>query len=113
MTQDWIHSIDAGMTVCDKNGIIIFMNEKAQKIFAAHGGKDLIGKDLRDCHPGQSKFKLEDLLQNPRTNAYTIEKGPIKKMIYQTPWFDAKGEFAGLVEMSLQIPLEIPHFVRS
>ena len=44
-------------------------------------------------------------------NAYTIEKGPLRKLIYQTPWYE-KGEIAGLVEFSLEIPAEMPHYVR-
>jgi hypothetical protein len=32
-------------------------------------------------------------------------------MIYQSPWF-RDGEFAGLIELSLEIPMEMAHFVR-
>jgi hypothetical protein len=32
-------------------------------------------------------------------------------MIYQSPWFK-DGEFAGLIELSLEIPMEMAHFVR-
>ena len=51
------------------------------------------------------------MLKNPRTNAYTIEKNGIKKLIYQSPWFE-KDEFMGFVELSLEIPFEMPNFVR-
>jgi len=37
-----------------------------------------------------------------------IEKRGRKKIIYQTPWMD--GEiFKGIVELSLEIPFEMPH----
>jgi hypothetical protein len=36
----------------------------------------------------------------------------VKKLIQQTPWHE-KGEPAGLVEFSLVIPFDLPHFVRS
>jgi hypothetical protein len=35
----------------------------------------------------------------------------VKKLIYQTPWY-AGGEYAGFVEISLEIPFEMPHFIR-
>ncbi len=45
------------------------------------------------------------------TNVYTIEKTGRKKLIYQTPWYRA-GEYAGFVELSLEIPWEMAHFIR-
>jgi hypothetical protein len=45
------------------------------------------------------------------TNAYTIQKGTLRKLIYQAPWYD-KEEICGLVEFSLEIPEEMPHYVR-
>jgi hypothetical protein len=44
-------------------------------------------------------------------NAYTIEKNGKKKMIYQTPWY-SNGKYSGLVEISLPLPEELPHFIR-
>ena len=44
-------------------------------------------------------------------NAYTIEKGGVKKLIYQAPWFE-DGEYRGLVEVTLVLPDVLPHFVR-
>lgn len=32
-------------------------------------------------------------------------------MIYQSPWYK-DGKFAGLVELSIEIPTEMAHFVR-
>ncbi len=43
---------------------------------------------------------------------YTREKAGKKKLIYQTPWFDTEGAAAGIVECSMELPEEIPHFVR-
>ena len=52
------------------------------------------------------------LLASQQPNAYTIEKSGVKKLIYQAPWFKG-GEFQGLVELSLPIPFDMPHFVRT
>ena len=43
---------------------------------------------------------------------YTIEKNGIKKMIYQTPWYE-NGEYMGFTELSLVIPMEMKHFKRN
>ncbi|SYZ73125.1 PAS fold domain protein [Candidatus Zixiibacteriota bacterium] len=103
--------INAAVTICDTTGIIIYMNKKAVATFAADGGADLIGKNLFDCHSDESIEKLKDLIAARRTNAYTIEKNGVKKLIYQTPWYD-DDSFGGLIEFSFEIPFVIPHFIR-
>ena len=44
--------------------------------------------------------------------AKTFEKNGIKKLIYQSPWY-RDGQYAGFVELSLEIPFDMPHFIRS
>lgn len=108
---DWATEFPGSVTVCDPTGITLYMNAKAMETFAKEGGGSLVGKNLLDCHPEPARSKLKSLLENPRTNAYTIEKKGMKKLIYQAPWYH-DGLFAGLVEFSLIIPAEMPHFVR-
>jgi transcriptional regulator with PAS, ATPase and Fis domain len=108
----WIKEFSGAITVCDEHGIILDMNDKACETFKNDGGRDLIGKNLLDCHPEPSRSKLADMLRKQTTNAYTIEKKGVKKLIYQTPWFE-NGVYRGFVELSLEIPLNMPHFVRS
>ncbi len=104
---------EAGLaiTVCDTEGNIVDMNDKSAATFLASGGYELIGKSLMDCHPEPARTKLQDMLANPRTNAYTIEKNGMKKLIYQTPWYE-NGVFRGLIELSMVIPIDMPHYVR-
>ena len=45
-----------------------------------------------------------------KKNVYTIKK-EVKKLIYQTPWY-ADGQYAGFVELSVEIPFDMPHFIR-
>jgi len=111
MSDEWVKDACVAVTVCDETGIILEMNGKARATFAKSGGGELIGKNLLDCHPPHARVKVEDLLKNPRTNAYTIEKNGLKKLIYQLPWHK-DGKFAGLVELSMELPAEMPHFVR-
>jgi hypothetical protein len=99
------------VTVCDAQGIILEMNEKALEMFAEDGGRDLIGTNLLECHPEEARTKLEDMLVSHEKNVYTIENAGSKMLIYQAPWYK-DGVFAGFIEMDLEIPLEMPHFIR-
>jgi uncharacterized protein YndB with AHSA1/START domain len=107
----WVAEFPGAITVCDRTGVIIAMNTKAAATFADDGGAALVGSNLLDCHPEPSRSLVADLLASPRVNAYTIEKRGVHKVICQAPWFEA-GVFAGLVELSLEVPANMPHFVR-
>ena len=107
----WIKEFQGAVTVCDPQGIILEMNDKSARTFENDGGRALIGSNLFDCHPEPSRSKLMALMQERRTNIYTIEKKGIKKLIYQSPIYD-RGVYAGFVELSLEIPFDMPHFVR-
>ncbi len=110
--HEWIKEFPAAATVCDADGVILDMNDRAAKTFEKDGGYALIGKNLLDCHSDQSRGKVKEMLASHQKNVYTIEKNGVKKLIYQSPWF-RNGEYAGFVELSLEIPFEMPHFVRS
>ena len=108
----WIKEFPAAVTVTDKDGIILEMNDKACRTFEKDGGKELIGKSLLDCHPEPSRSKVEEMLESRKGNCYTIEKNGVKKLIFQSPWYN-RGVYMGLVELSLEIPSEMPHFIRT
>jgi len=101
----------AAVTVTDRDLIITYINAKAAKTFEKEGGKDLVGRNLLACHKHRSIEIIERIFGTGEPNAYTIEKKGVKKFIYQAPW-RRNGEIAGLVEISAEIPFEIPHFVR-
>ena len=109
--MDWLKEINAVVTICNNHGIIVYMNEKSEKVFKNDGGKDLLGKSLFDCHPEPALTKLKEMLNDGSTNVYTIEKNGKKKIIYQTPWFK-ENVIEGMVEISYEIPNEMQHFVR-
>ena len=106
--MDYFKEVNLAVTICDKEGKILEMNDKSRKTFLKPGQEDLIGKNVLDCHPEPAHSLLADMLQNPRTNVYTIEKKGVKKLIYQTPWY-VEGEF---MELSMEIPFEMKHRVR-
>jgi len=105
---NYFKGLNISITVSDKDGNVLWMNPKSQTVNKG----DYTGKNLLDCHPEPARTKLIELLNNHETNAYTIEKGDVKKLIYQTPWYDDNKEFAGYVEFSIEIPFEMPHYVR-
>ena len=79
---EWANEMNCAVTVCDTKGIILYMNEK-----------------------------IRELLETGGVNAYTIENNGVKKMIYQTAW-KQDGVVGGLVEISMEIPGEMPHYMR-
>jgi hypothetical protein len=107
----WVKQFPGAVTVCDPEGIIIEMNDRAALIFKEDGGRTLIGKNVFDCHPEPARSELADLMKARQRNVYTIEKNGVRKLIYQSPWY-RDGEYAGFIELSLEIPFEMPHFVR-
>ncbi len=108
---NWHKEIGAAITVCDEEGVIIYMNDKAQKTFAKYGGTEIIGKNVLDCHPEPSKSKLKMLMEKKIENTYTIEKNGVKKLIHQAPWFD-NGVYKGFVEISIELPSNMPNYMR-
>lgn len=106
---DWADEMNCAVTVCDADCKIIYMNGPAKRLYASHG--DLIGYNLMDCHSERSRGIISDLLATGGVNCYTIHKKGQKKMIYQTAW-RRDGKVAGLVEISMVIPEEIPDYIR-
>ena len=94
------------ITVCDLDGVILYQNKRSVEV-----NGNMRGKSMIPCHSARSREIINRLLSNGENNAYTIEKRGIRKLIYQTPWYES-GEVAGLVEFSLEIPMEMPHYVR-
>ena len=104
---NWAHELPAAVTVCDRNGTILEMNDKARSTFSG----DFVGRNVLDCHPEPARGKLAELLATGKGNIYTIEKNGRRKLIYQSPWY-RDGQFAGLLEISFELPASLPHFRR-
>lgn len=109
--NEWVGEFPVAVTVCDAEGRIIEMNGRSREAFAADGGEKLIGANVLDCHPEPSRSKLAGLMADRKANVYTIRKNGRKKLIYQAPWYK-DGAYAGFVELSLEIPWDMPHFDR-
>lgn len=109
--MDWIEKLDGSVIVTDVQGELIYMNDKAVRQFEKDGGAALIGRKLSECHSERSNKIIEEMIRTRSNNVYTIEKKGKKKLIFQSPWI-SDGEFKGLIELSLEIPFDMPHFVR-
>ena len=111
--NSWLDEDGAAITICDLEGIIVYMNERSKKSFTKYDDSGVtIGSSLIECHPEPSRTKLRSMLKEPQTNVYTIEKKGIKKLIRQSPWYN-EGVFSGVVEISFEIPFEMPHYIRT
>ncbi len=110
---DWVKGFPGAVTVTDASHRVVYMNDASAETFADRGGRALVGTDLMSHHNPRSREIIENLLATGGTNTYTIERSGVRKLIHQTAWRDSSGEIAGLVELSLVLPGDMPHRTRS
>jgi PAS domain S-box-containing protein len=108
MPLELYRNLPAAVTICDSDGVILEMNEAAVRTFAKYGGAELVGTNVLDCHPEPSRTMLARMLVDHSAHTYTIEKRGKRKLIQQMPWHVA-GQYRGFVEISFEIPAEIPN----
>ncbi len=109
--ENWYEEFHGAITICDINGMITYMNKTSLAQMAKYGGADLIGKSLLDCHNQKSQAQIIEMLKVPQNNSYVIEKRGVKKLIHQAPIFE-NGNHCGLIEITIVLPQELPHFIR-
>jgi hypothetical protein len=105
----WVKEFPGNISVCDPEGILLEMNEQAMA--QQENSQDLLGTNILDCHPEPARAKFQQMLESGQANIYTIEKRGKKKLVYQAPWYN-QGKYAGFVELVLEIPEIMPHFIR-
>lgn len=106
----WADEVDYAVTICDADCKIIYMNKRSHDTFCKNG-EDLIGKNLMDCHPEHARKIIRRLLSEGGSNVYSITKKGVNKLIFQSSW-KRDGKIAGLVETSMVLPPDMPHFNR-
>lgn len=106
-TFPWADELDCAATVCDREGIVLYQNRRSIEV-----NGDVRARSLIPCHNERSRGIIARLLAEGGRNVYTIQKRGVHKLIYQTVW-RREGTIAGLVEFSMEIPEEMPHFIRS
>jgi transcriptional regulator with PAS, ATPase and Fis domain len=110
-TLNYFDEINNPITVCDTNGLIVYMNKASQKMLEKYDSKNLIGKSLFDCHNSQSNEIIKGLIANEESNSYFTLKNGIKKFIHQTPWY-VDGKISGLIEIITVLEENVPLFER-
>lgn len=105
--MNWTDNTNCAITVCDTEGVVTYQNNQS---IVVNG--DMQGKSMLPCHNERSLGIITRLIKEGGTNAYTIEKKGVRKMIYQTTWRREDGTVGGIIEFSLPIPAEMPHYVR-
>jgi hypothetical protein len=109
---DWAKEFPGAITVCDRDGITLYMNDRSAATFAGDGGASLLGQSLVVCHPEPSRSRLLELLRTAGTNTYTVEKAGVRKLIHQCPWFRIANTPASW-NSRLVLPETMPHHVRA
>ncbi len=110
-SHSWVAGFPGSITVAGKDGTIRYMNDEAARTFGKSGGRALVGSKLAACHKAESNEKILAIMAEGLINAYTIEKGGKRRLILQAPWYES-GAVGGIVEISTEIPGELPHFKR-
>ncbi len=106
----WADDTNCAITVTDAQGVIIYMNDRSREVNARFG--DALGHNLSEFHGERAMSIINRLLTEGSTNVYTISKNGVRKMIYQSAWF-TEGKVAGLIEISMPIPVDMPHYERT
>ena len=107
--MDFFKGINIAVTVSDKEGNVIYQNDSSIEV-----NGNACGRNLEQCHNPRSWEMIRHMIEDNESNVYTISKKGKKKLIYQTPWYDGNGksEPAGLVEFSIILPENMPHYDR-
>ncbi len=98
-----VDSDDAAIVICDSDDIIVYMNPAAAERYKKHGGYDLVGKSIMDCHNGRSAEKIaritswfrEDVSHN---KIFTFHNEKENMDVYMVALRDDGGNFIGYYE---------------
>ena len=83
--MNWTDEFQGAITVCDRDGIVVYMNDLSKKQFAKSGDGDLLGKSLIECHPEPARTSLPGRLQCIRLISIELECCRSDKRKVRTP----------------------------
>jgi PAS domain-containing protein len=107
----WAATYPAEIMVCDREGIIIEMNDVAIRLYENEGGARLIGTNVYDYHQQPARDNLRKLVEQHKHVVYTTEKAGKKKLVSIAPWFQ-DGAYAGFVLIVLDLPQDMQNIVK-
>lgn len=91
------------VVICNLKHEIIYMNPAAQARYIKSGGKDLVGKNLMDCHNAESNRQIEKVtawFAESRDNniIFTFHNAKENKDVYMVALRDEDGTLIGYYE---------------
>ena len=106
-TFDYLETVAFAATVCDRDGVVLYQNERARQRDGAAVGKNLYG-----CHSKKTGEMIHHMIETGESNTYEIIRHGKRKLVHQTPWHDEEGKVAGLIEVAIDLPDAYPTFNR-
>lgn len=105
---DYLENVAFAACVCDRDGVVLYQNARSKK-----RDGDVIGKNLYGCHNAHSGQMIRHMIETGESNNYQIIRHGQRRLLHQTPWFEVPGgPVSGLIELSIDIPDEMPVFNR-
>ena len=90
--KDFYKGVNLAITVSDKEGNVLYQNDSSIEV-----NGDVRGRNMMGCHNERSQQIIRHLVNDAATNAYEDE---------------AKQAVGGLIEFSIVLPEEMPHYDR-
>lgn len=103
----YLDTVDFAATVCDREGLVLYQNARA-----IERDGNVMGKNLYDCHGEKAGQMIRRMIENGSVNTYQIVRHGKRKLLHQTPWLDESGAVAGLIELAIELPDNMPVFDR-
>ncbi len=93
----------APVVICDLNDTIIYMNPAAAEAEKQHGGYELMGKNLLDCHNPKSREAIKTVVAWFRADkshniVHTFHNEKVNKDVYMVALRDGSGGLIGYYE---------------
>lgn len=107
----WVNSFPAEIIVCDPDGNIVEMNQKAILLYQEEGGEAMVGRNIFDHHEEPSRSQVKSVVNQRKTTIYTAEQGGNKKLVCIAPWFQ-QDEYAGFTLLVLDLPAHLKNIIK-
>ena len=105
---DYFEYLNFSVTVCDREGIVVYQN-----ICSKANDGDVVGKNLFRCHSQKTGEKIRQLMEMGESNTYEIIKHGKRFLVKHTPWCEETGGVvSGLIELVIDLPDNYPVFDR-
>ncbi|MCQ2306324.1 MAG: PAS domain-containing protein [Bacteroidales bacterium] len=97
---DYFENAVFSVTVCDKDGVVLYQNAVARE-----RDGDVVGKNLYGCHGKKSAEMIRHMMETGASNTYEVVRDGKRRLIHHTPWFEKPADtVAGLVEIAMDLP---------